>query len=93
MNLVYGATASSLAETDNLLLGLSAQTRDRLLTSIDSILNEMQVAKPEDFLFSPSKIPFLFSSQSSLKQALCFCRSLVLKAVSVQEKAQMIDEL
>lgn len=77
----------------NLMTGFSATERDTLLGSIDSILEEMEVAQPEEFILSPSKIPVMATTHDTLAQALYFCRTLIASAIPFSEKNKMVMHL
>lgn len=97
LDLVHDIEASCCTKShpnaENLLAGFSVQTRNRLLSSIDSILSEMHVIEPENLMVSPSKAQILSTSHNSLKQALCFCRLLVFDAIPQHEKERMVKKL
>jgi hypothetical protein len=78
---------------ENMLTGFSSEQRNKLLSCIDSILNEMKVAQPEEFILSPSKLPVMAVSHDALTQAFCFCRELLVSAVPRDEKETMVKLL
>lgn len=78
---------------ENLMTGFSAKERDTLLGSIDSILGEMDVAQPEEFILSPSKVPVMATTHDTLAQALYFCRTLIASAIPFSEKNKMVMQL
>jgi hypothetical protein len=80
-------------DAENLLTGFSSKQRNNLLSCIDSILNEIEVAQPEEFILSPSKLPAMAVSHDILTQALCFCKELIVSAVPRDEKESMVKLL
>ncbi|CAB9499111.1 expressed unknown protein [Seminavis robusta] len=80
-------------DTENLLTGFSFERRNKLLSCIDSILNEMALAQPEEFIVSPSKVPVMAVSHDTLTQALHFCRALIVSAIPRNEREKMVKEL
>jgi len=80
-------------DKEGLLTGISLEKRNALLLSLDSILEEIRVAKPEEFIVSPSHVPCVVASHDTLCQALQFCRLLILNAIPKHEKKKMIERL
>ena len=79
--------------TDNLLTGFSTEQRNKLLGSIDSILKELDLAQPEEFFVSPSKVPSMATTHDTLHQALYFCKALVMSAIPQSEKEKMLSDM
>ena len=80
-------------DDENLMTGFKAEQRNVLLNSIDSILQEMDVAEPEEFIVSPSKVSAMAVSHDTLSQALNFCRALLASAIPYAEKSKMVMDL
>lgn len=78
---------------ENLMTGFSAERRTTLLASVDSILRELDIAQPEEFMLSPSKVPVMAVTHDTLTQALLFCRSLISSAIPRAEKNQIVMDL
>ena len=62
---------------ENIFKGYSVSTKTTLCRNIDAILNEMNLATPEEFFLSPTQIPDIAATHDDLYQALSFCRSLI----------------
>lgn len=74
-------------DKEGLLTGFSTQKRMLLVHHLSSMLDEMNVAQPEDFFLSPSQIPQYTQPHDELQMALSFCRTLVQMAVPVEDDA------
>jgi predicted RNA-binding protein Jag len=62
---------------EGLLVGLEESTQTRLQTYLQSILNEMDTACPEEFFLSPTQIDTYGDTHQDLKQALQFILSIL----------------
>lgn len=71
---------------DGLLTGYSEKKRSKLLSYTQSIINEMNTARPEEFFLSPTQIPDIADTHDDLRNALLFVQKAVRLAVPDKEK-------
>jgi hypothetical protein len=64
-------------DQEGLLTGFVAEKRDAVSRYLSAMLDEMNLAQPEDFFLSPSQIPHYTQPHDELQSAIGFCRSLV----------------
>lgn len=72
-------------DQDGLLMGYSSEKRLKLSKYLDSILYEMDVARPEEFFLSPSQVDRMADTHNDLRDALSFVRTLVQSAIPQNE--------
>jgi hypothetical protein len=82
--------AQTPLDCPGILTGFSLEQRKTILRHVTSVLDEMNVACPEDFFLSPSQVPGFAETHHDLCEALCFCLALVQMAIPQEE--QNIDE-
>ena len=68
-------------DKEGLLVGFSQDNRLTIIRHVSSILDEMDVAQPEDFFLSPSQVQQYMEPHDELQNALSFCLALVQMAV------------
>lgn len=73
-------------DKEGLLTGFSKGTRKELRKYVQSILNEMQVARPEDFILSPSQVAGMADTHDDLHDALVFLDGILQIAVPLKEQ-------
>lgn len=73
-------------ESEGLLTGFSKSKRKDLRKYIRSILNEMRVARPEEFFLSPSQIPGMADTHNDLHDALVFLDGILQIAVPLSDQ-------
>ena len=73
-------------DKEGLLTGFSKGNRKELRKYVQSILNEMQVARPEDFILSPSQVADMADTHDDLHDALVFLDGILQIAVPLSEQ-------
>lgn len=74
-------------DQEGLLTGFSAEKRTIIIRNLNAILNEMEVAAPEEFILSPTQIQI--KPHQILRDALFFCRTMVAMAVPQSERQEL----
>eukprot|EP00977_Amphora_coffeiformis_P002067 scaffold392_cov177-Amphora_coffeaeformis.AAC.11 len=83
---IYKVNANALQATwsvetpldqEGLLTGFSSDKRCFITRQLSDMLNEIDVAQPEDFFLSPSQVQQYVQPHDELLSAIAFCRTLV----------------
>ena len=74
-------------DQEGLLTGFSFQNRTKIVQHLSCMLDEMDMAQPEDFFMSPSQVQQYVQPHGELQMALSFCRTLVQMAVQASDDA------
>jgi hypothetical protein len=69
----------------SLLNGFSRKSRETIVRNLSAILNELEIAQPEEFLMSPSHMPEYTQSHEDLRQALSLCLSFCHMSVTTDD--------
>jgi hypothetical protein len=67
----------TISQQQSLMTGFSNEQRTRIRQALSSVLKEMSTAPLEEFFLSPTQIPLYSEPHKDLRDALCFCRSLL----------------
>ena len=73
-------------DSEGLLTGFSKATRTNLRTYVQSILHEMNVARPEDFILSPSQISSMADTHDDLHDALVFLDGILQISIPLSDQ-------
>ena len=73
-------------DKDGLLTGISRDKRIVICRRLSTVLDEMNIAQPEEFFLSPSMMEQYGETHDDLRNALLFCRTLVQKAIPDSER-------
>jgi hypothetical protein len=73
-------------DSEGLITGFSKATRANLRAYVQSLLHEMNVARPEDFILSPSQISSMADTHVDLHDALVFLDGILQIAIPLLEQ-------